>query len=923
MKPESCEDLHRVNRSSSCLSHLASRVSSPSPRRAQSPFSSLQSAIPSFVIGHLSFAIFLIFLALYTVTLLPDVLPADSGEFQRVAATAGVAHPPGFPLYTMLGWLFANLPLGPTPAWRANLFSAVTAAATVALVFRIGRRLTGSVWGGLAAALTLGSATTFWATATKASIRPLTAFFAALCFDALTLHASRLTFYVSRFASDRHLITFAMALSFGLTHHPSLVFPASAFIAYLIVIDPALVRKPRRWLKPVTAFALGLLVLIYLPLRGGSDLATPSGFLNYVLARGFRGDMFALDLLDRLVLLPTLLRFQFNTVLLLTAFAGALLLLWRDRKLALLLIGSFVIHTVVTLTYDAPQTVEYELPAYVSLALLVAVPFGEISNLKSLISNLKPPGRLILFTVHCSLFILIIAGIANLAVHLPSYQKLSQGRDARAYAELLLREAPEDAVILSNWHWFTPMRYLQRVEGLRPDVTVEYVYPRGEPLAQTWVSTIEAFAPQRAVVVTRYFEQEYGALAYRFEPLTRGPTGEAFLVRAEPNFTPPPELTRRDVTLGEQIKVIGYQLETTEVRPARPLELTLAWSPVVTPTIDVALFAQLIGPEGQLWSAAQDSRHSASRLVAGEVVVERFAVYPLLHALPGEYSLVVGAYLPGEQGAPRLNTSDGTDAVHLSTICVQPATTRPVTNHPRFVHFAGGPTLIGVDYDINASGQVRTYLHWAGPGDAARLTLAGRDDAFLSASRVPRLERGQYATLAFDRPSAAGRLSLLGEDGPRRWNLVFTGSVSLPAPQSGERYVPFGDAMVLTGLDRPIGDLEPGAEVTLGLRFRSQRPLERDYVVSTALTGLNPDGTWAWRDPHDGVPALGAIPTLKWIHGSTVFDPHHITVPAESPSVPVVGSLVVYDHFTQASLPNLDERLGPNVPLGSWSLAPP
>lgn len=891
--------------------------------------------IRSVLIRHLSFVIFLAFLALYTATLLPDVLPADAGEFQRVAATAGVAHPPGFPLYTMLGWLFANLPLGPNPAWRVNLFSAVTAAATVALVFRIGHRLTGSVWGGLAAGLTLGSATTFWATATKASIRPLTAFFPALCLYALTgyratlnvQHATRNTQYVSRFpfpVSRSHYLTlFALALSLGLTHHPSLVFPAAAFVAYLIAIDPALFRQPRRWLKPAMAFALGLLVLIYLPLRGGPDLATPSGFLNYVLARGFRGDMFALDLLDRLVLLPTLLRFQFNTVLLLTAFAGALLLLWRDRKLALLLIGSFVIHTAVTLTYDAPQTVEYEMPAYVSLALLVAVPFGEISNLKSPISNLKPPGRLILFTVHCSLFILIIAGIANLAVHLPSYQKLSQSRDARAYAEPLLCEAPEDAVILSNWHWFTPMRYLQRVEGLRPDVTVEYVYPRGEPLAQTWVNRIEALAAQRAVVVTRYFEQEYGDLAYRFEPLGRGPTGEAFLVRAEPNFTPPPELTRLDVTLGDQIKIIGYQLEREEVRPARPLELTVAWSPLLTPTTDVALFAQLIGPQGQLWSAAQDSRHSAGRLVAGEVVVERFVVYPLLHARPGEYSLVVGAYLPGEQGAPRLNTPDGTDAVHLSTIYIRPATTCPVTRHPRFVHFAGGPTLIGVDYDIDASGQVRTYLHWAGPGEGAPLTLVGRDDALFTAGRVPRLERGQYATLAFDRPWAAERLSLLGEDGPRRWNLLFAGSVSLPAPESGERYVPFGDAMVLTGLDRPVGDLEPGAEVTLGLRFRGQRPLERDYVVSTALSGLNPDGSWAWRDPHDGVPALGAIPSLKWIHGSTVFDPHHVTVPGESPSVPVVGSLVVYDHFTQASLPNLDERLGPNVPLGSWSMASP
>lgn len=36
--------------------------------------------------------------ALYLVTLAPDVLAADSGELQAVAAQLGVAHPPGFPL---------------------------------------------------------------------------------------------------------------------------------------------------------------------------------------------------------------------------------------------------------------------------------------------------------------------------------------------------------------------------------------------------------------------------------------------------------------------------------------------------------------------------------------------------------------------------------------------------------------------------------------------------------------------------------------------------------------------------------------------------------------------------------------------------------------------------------------------------------
>ncbi|MCK4472300.1 MAG: DUF2723 domain-containing protein, partial [Anaerolineae bacterium] len=838
---------------------------------------------------HCSLFIFLAFLALYTTTLLPDVLPADSGEFQWVAATAGVAHPPGYPLYTMLGWIFAHLPLGPNPAWRVNFFSAVTVAATVALVFHAARRMTGSAWGGLAAALALGSATTFWATATTASIRPLVAFFTALClYTLIEFRATRTQYPIpntqypissTQTPNDRYIILFAAFLSLGLTHHASLIFPASTFLIYLILVDPGLLHQPRRWLKPIGAFALGLLVLVYLPLRGAASapqappgLATLPGFLEHVLARGFRGDMFALNLCDRLVLLPTLLRFQFNPALLLAALIGALLLLWRDRKLALLLAGSFLVHTAVTLTYRAPQTVEYEMPAYVSLALLVAVPFRQIP--KSKVQSPKPKaqtpnrlsldvGRWTLDIGHCSLVIFLIAGLVNLTAHLPSYRALSQSYDARAYAETLLRDAPASAVILSNWHWYTPMRYLQQVEGLRPDVTVKYVAPHGESLAQNWVSMIEKYVPQRPVVVVHYYEREYSDLPYRFEPL-----GQAFLVHIAPNFTPLPGLTLLDVTLGGQVTLLGYRLETDETEPARPLVLTLAWSPAVTPTADLALFAQLLGPDGRLWSAARDPRHPAGRLTAGEVVVERFVVYPLLHAPPGDYALVAGAYLPAEPGAPRLTTADGADAVPLTTVHLWPSTVRPVTRHPAFARFSGGPTLIGAGYDTGVPGQVRVYLHWAGPGVKAPLQLLDASGALLGQGHVPALERGQYATTALDLPAVPARVVLLDGDRPRRCNLLFGRDAPLPAPAAGERYVPFGDNLVMTGFEGAVGDLEPGGDVTLGLRFLSMRPLERDYVVSTPLTGLNPDGTWAWRsadDTVDTVPALGAIPTLKWI----------------------------------------------------------
>jgi hypothetical protein len=88
------------------------------------------------------------------------VLPADSGEFQLAGAVLGIAHPPGYPLYTMLARLFTLIPVG-SAAYRINLFGAVCGALTLAVVTRTVRRATGSTVAGLAAAAMLGLSAPF------------------------------------------------------------------------------------------------------------------------------------------------------------------------------------------------------------------------------------------------------------------------------------------------------------------------------------------------------------------------------------------------------------------------------------------------------------------------------------------------------------------------------------------------------------------------------------------------------------------------------------------------------------------------------------------------------------------------------------------------------------------------------------------
>ena len=62
----------------------------------------------------------------------PEVTLQDSGELVTGAFTFGVPHPPGYPLWAFLGFVWSHLilPFG-NPAWRIGMLSVVTGALTV------------------------------------------------------------------------------------------------------------------------------------------------------------------------------------------------------------------------------------------------------------------------------------------------------------------------------------------------------------------------------------------------------------------------------------------------------------------------------------------------------------------------------------------------------------------------------------------------------------------------------------------------------------------------------------------------------------------------------------------------------------------------------------------------------------------------
>ncbi len=78
--------------------------------------------------------VFWVTLGVYLRTLTPTVPFWDSGEFIATSYILGIPHPPGTPLYVMIGRLVTLLPFA-TVAVRVNALSSVVSALTVAMMF--------------------------------------------------------------------------------------------------------------------------------------------------------------------------------------------------------------------------------------------------------------------------------------------------------------------------------------------------------------------------------------------------------------------------------------------------------------------------------------------------------------------------------------------------------------------------------------------------------------------------------------------------------------------------------------------------------------------------------------------------------------------------------------------------------------------
>ena len=234
--------------------------------------------------------IFLFTGGIYTYGACRTIYVGDSGELVAAAATLGIPHPSGYPLYVLLGHVWIQLlPLG-SVAFRMSLFSAFFAAAACTLFFLTAQRAGATrpaVWIGT---LLLAFSPSFWSQAGIQRVYSLTAFFV------VAVIALAFEWYQDpeRPRDVRWLAAAALVAGLGATNHTVLGVVGLAVGLFALAVEPGLLRRPVALAGTVTAGLLGLLPYAYLPLRSRQDPRldwgdpeTLDSFLDVILRRDF------------------------------------------------------------------------------------------------------------------------------------------------------------------------------------------------------------------------------------------------------------------------------------------------------------------------------------------------------------------------------------------------------------------------------------------------------------------------------------------------------------------------------------------------------------------------------------------------------------------------------------------------------------
>jgi len=444
----------------------------------------------------------------YLFTLAPSVVQIDSGELATVQATLGIAHPTGYPLFTIAGYLFSLIPLPFTKIYQLNILAALYCSAGVSVfvyttklvldnfksfsytkaihVKSSGKKKKSqqdqkiitsqapslseieivilSISGGLI----LAFSQTFWMQSTSVEVYSLH----ILLINTIILFLLKAYLYNLRNKERNDLkswLIFSIFLALGFTNHMTtlLILPGVAYLFFAKnKLNAGSLKKI--FLMLLIFFALLILIYSYLPIRASQNPLLNWGnptdlekIFRHISGKQYQVWLFASgeaakkQLVHFLETLPG----EFYIAILLS-IAGLFTSYIYARKFFVFLLIIFLSTVLYSINYDINDIDSYFILAYISLSFFAV--FGLLKIYQSFKNKL-------MITVSISLLLILVEFGFN-------FSKVDQNDvyTYEDYTRAILNSLTEGSTIFSyQWDYFISASYYFRyVENYRNDVAI-------------------------------------------------------------------------------------------------------------------------------------------------------------------------------------------------------------------------------------------------------------------------------------------------------------------------------------------------------------------------------------------------------------------------------------------------------------------
>jgi len=412
---------------------------------------------------------------IYLLTLAPGVYGFDSAELATGVYSLGIVHPPGYPLYMLLGRLFLLLPFH-SVAYKLNLMSATFATLTVFFVYKIVFKLYAKSWIAWITSAFLAFSIYFWQMSVVAEVYTLHTFLLACEIYILLQWRDK--------GDPRLLVLFAFVYGLSMTNHTSGLLFAPGF-AWMIFSSPRWKWKiDWFWLAMIGSFLFALLLYLYIPIRANSstplnylkeyynvDVTTLSGLLWMISGKAYRFFAFGysgLDIWRELVGGINLVWRCFMGVGFLLGFLGIIQFLRKNWKLSTALLLIFLGNFIFYINYRVLDKDTMFLPAFLVFSLFVGQGILTLDQLlEKAFCDLNKASWQQRFHP------LFWTGLVILSLALNwQWTDMSQTLGPETYSNTILNSAAEGSTIIASWSPAVVLEYYQIVEGRRADLHI-------------------------------------------------------------------------------------------------------------------------------------------------------------------------------------------------------------------------------------------------------------------------------------------------------------------------------------------------------------------------------------------------------------------------------------------------------------------